>query len=85
MLIDVRTYRCRPGTINTHLTLYEKYGKEPQFRCLGSPLAYLKERQVTRMNMYTSGSMKMRETERLKELNYMQMKNGLHICKKALI
>ncbi len=42
MLVDVRTYRCRPGTINTHLALYEKYGKEPQFRCLGSPLAYLK-------------------------------------------
>ena len=42
MLLDVRTYRCRPGTINKHLELYEKFGKEPQFRCLGEPLCYLK-------------------------------------------
>ena len=42
MLLDVRTYRCRPGTINAHLELYEKMGKPPQFRCLGEPLAYLK-------------------------------------------
>jgi len=42
MLLDVRTYRCKPGTINKHLELYEKYGKAPQFRCLGQPLCYLK-------------------------------------------
>jgi hypothetical protein len=42
MLLDVRTYRCRPGTINKHLAMYEKLGKEPQFRCLGAPLCYLK-------------------------------------------
>ena len=42
MLLDVRTYRCKPGTINAHLELYEKMGKPPQFRCLGEPLAYLK-------------------------------------------
>jgi hypothetical protein len=42
MLLDVRTYRCKPGTINTHLKLYEEAGKEPQFRCLGTPLCYLK-------------------------------------------
>lgn len=42
MLLDIRTYRCKPGTINAHLALYEKMGKEPQFRCLGTPLAYLK-------------------------------------------
>ncbi len=42
MLLDVRTYRCRPGTINAHLALYEEAGKEPQFRCLGAPLCYLK-------------------------------------------
>jgi len=42
MLLDVRTYRCKPGTINTHLSLYENFGKEPQFRCLGNPLAYLR-------------------------------------------
>jgi hypothetical protein len=42
MLLDLRTYRCKPGTINKHLELYEKYGKEPQFRCLGEPLCYLR-------------------------------------------
>ena len=42
MLVDVRTYRCRPGMINAHLSLYEEFGKEPQFRCLGTPLAYLR-------------------------------------------
>ena len=29
MLLDVRTYRCRPGTINKQLELYEAFGKEP--------------------------------------------------------
>ena len=42
MLVDVRTYRCRPGTINAHLGLYEDCGKAPQYRCLGTPLAFLR-------------------------------------------
>ncbi len=41
MLLDVRTYTCRPGSIKGHLELYEKMGKDPQFRALGEPLAYL--------------------------------------------
>jgi len=41
MLIDVRTYTCRPGTIKTHLALYEKMGKPPQTKHLGQPLAYM--------------------------------------------
>ena len=41
MLLDVRTYTCRPGTIKQHLELYEKMGKGPQTRNLGLPLAYL--------------------------------------------
>jgi hypothetical protein len=41
MLLDVRTYRCKPGTIKAHLELYEKLGKAPQSRHLGQPLAYL--------------------------------------------
>lgn len=41
MLLDVRTYTCRPGTIKKHLALYEKMGKGPQTRHLGEPLAYL--------------------------------------------
>ena len=28
MLLDVRTYTCRPGTIKKHLALYEKLGYE---------------------------------------------------------
>ncbi len=41
MLLDVRTYTCRPGMIRKHLALYEKLGKTPQTRHLGQPLAYL--------------------------------------------
>ncbi|MBL8379441.1 MAG: NIPSNAP family protein [Burkholderiales bacterium] len=41
MLIDVRTYTCRPGTLKKHLALYEKLGKSPQTRCLGQPLAFM--------------------------------------------
>ena len=42
MLVDIRTYRCKPGTINSHLALYEEFGKTPQYRCLGAPLAFMK-------------------------------------------
>ncbi len=41
MLLDVRTYRCKPGTIKAHLELYEKMGKAAQSRHLGQPFAYL--------------------------------------------
>ena len=41
MLLDVRTYTCRPGTIRQHLALYAKLGKGPQTRHLGQPFAYL--------------------------------------------
>jgi NIPSNAP len=41
MLLDVRTYTCRPGTLGKHLALYEKLGKGPQTQHLGQPLAYL--------------------------------------------
>ena len=41
MLLDVRTYTCRPGTIKRHLALYAEMGKAPQTRNLGQPLAYL--------------------------------------------
>ena len=42
MLVDVRTYRCVPGKINAHLALYDEFGRAPQYRCLGEPLAFLK-------------------------------------------
>ncbi len=41
MLLDVRTYTCRPGTLKKHLELYERMGKEPQSRHLGQPLVYM--------------------------------------------
>ena len=40
MLLDIRTYRCKPGTIKKHLELYKKMGKEPQSRNLGQPLLF---------------------------------------------
>lgn len=40
MIFDLRTYRCRPGTIKDHLKIYEEYGYAPQCRNLGAPLLY---------------------------------------------
>ena len=41
MLVDVRTYRVRPGKMPQELELYAKYGLNAQTRHLGPPLAYL--------------------------------------------
>jgi hypothetical protein len=41
MLLDVRTYTCRPGTIKKHLALYAKLGARPQSKSLGKPLLYM--------------------------------------------
>ena len=41
MLLDVRTYTCKPGTIKKHLELYANKGAEPQSRNLGKPLLYM--------------------------------------------
>lgn len=41
MLIDVRTYRIKPGKMPQELDLYAKHGLAPQTRHLGSPIAYL--------------------------------------------
>jgi len=40
MLLDVRTYVCKPGTMKAHLALYAEFGKAPQVRHLGPPLLY---------------------------------------------
>ena len=42
MLLDVRTYTCRPGTINKHLEVYEQFCKTAQAKHLGQPLMYAK-------------------------------------------
>jgi hypothetical protein len=41
VIVDVRTYRVKPGTMPAQLALYEKHGLKPQTRHLGQPLAYL--------------------------------------------
>jgi hypothetical protein len=57
MLLDVRTYTCRPGTIKAHIALYEKLGKTPQTRHLGQPLAYLVT-ESGNLNQYIRGPMR---------------------------
>ncbi len=41
MLLDHRTYVCKPGTLKKHLALYEAHGWKAQTRHLGQPVAYL--------------------------------------------
>jgi len=41
VLVDVRTYRVRPGKLPQELDLYAKRGLAPQVRHLGTPLVYL--------------------------------------------
>lgn len=41
MLVDHRTYRVKPGTVQPYLDLYERHGLATQTRHLGQPLAYL--------------------------------------------
>lgn len=40
MLFDMRTYTCRPGTLQAHLSLYEAEGLATQKRHLGEPFLY---------------------------------------------
>jgi hypothetical protein len=41
VLIDHRTYRVKPGTMQAHLDIYEKHGYEAQTRHIGKPIAYM--------------------------------------------
>ncbi len=41
MLIDHRTYRCKPGKLQAYLKLYEEHGKAPQMKYLGHPVAHM--------------------------------------------
>lgn len=41
MLVDHRTYRVKPGTLQPHLEIYERHGFATQVKHLGQPLAYL--------------------------------------------
>jgi hypothetical protein len=41
MLLDHRTYRCKPGTLPKYVALYEEHGKATQVKHLGQPVAHL--------------------------------------------
>lgn len=41
MLLDHRTYTCRPGTLKKQLALYQELGWAAQTEHLGMPFAYL--------------------------------------------
>lgn len=40
MLLDVRTYKCKPGCVPAQLEIYKKYGYPVQLRYMGEPLCY---------------------------------------------
>jgi hypothetical protein len=40
LLLDVRTYTCKPGTVPAQLEVYKKYGYPVQLRYMGEPLCY---------------------------------------------
>ncbi len=40
MIFDVRTYTLKPGTMKSHMALYEKMGFGPQSKHLGKPVVY---------------------------------------------
>lgn len=40
MLLDVRTYKCKPGHVSAQLEIYKKYGYPVQLRYIGEPLCY---------------------------------------------
>ena len=40
MLLDVRTYTCKPGSEPAQLEVYKKYGYPVQLRYMGEPLMY---------------------------------------------
>jgi hypothetical protein len=41
LLVDHRTYKIKPGHMNTHLAIYEEFGLKAQWRHLGEPHAYM--------------------------------------------
>lgn len=52
MLLDVRTYTARPGTLQKHLALYAEHGFDIQRHHLGEPLAYMVA-ESGKQNCYT--------------------------------
>ena len=40
MILDKRTYTCRPGTIKAHVELYKEFGYAAQTKHLGKPVVW---------------------------------------------
>ncbi len=40
MILDVRTYRTKPGKLAAQIALYEKHGKDAQIKHLGQPVVW---------------------------------------------
>jgi hypothetical protein len=41
VLVDLRTYRVKPGMAQAQMDVYEKYGLQTQLKYCGEPIAYL--------------------------------------------
>ena len=59
MIVDLRTYRIKPGKMPQELDLYAKHGLAAQTRHLGPPLAW---RPETSTRSCTCGCSRMRRT-----------------------
>jgi len=40
MILDMRTYTCKPGMIKKHIEVYKQYGLAPQTKHLGQPVVW---------------------------------------------
>jgi len=40
MILDMRTYTCRPGMSEKHIELYKQYGQSAQTKHLGQPVVW---------------------------------------------
>ena len=76
MLIDVRTYKCKPNTLKKHLELYEKFGKKPQVKNLGHPLLFLTTETGDPNDICMFGPIRMLLIGKIKEENFGRIKTG---------
>jgi hypothetical protein len=40
MILDMRIYTCKPGTIKKHIEVYKQYGQAAQTKHLGQPVVW---------------------------------------------
>ena len=67
MLLDMRTYRCKPGMIKAHLKLYSEIGKPAQSRNLGTHFCLQQLKLGIQMNTLIFGFTRMLTIEKRKE------------------